>query len=118
MQRLIEKSSIRKWIAAIEGARAAKSLKSEKAWLQIEKLASAPKRRRIAVNLKKINSIAKDGESIVVPGKVLGVGSMSKSVEICAVEYSASSISKLQKADCKIVSIDEMLKKPNFRIIR
>ncbi|MEM0094632.1 MAG: 50S ribosomal protein L18e [Candidatus Micrarchaeaceae archaeon] len=118
MRRIIEKSSIRKWIASIESARSAKALKNENAWLQIEKLISMPKRKRIALNLKKLERVAKDGEAIVVPGKVLGVGTISKNIELCALEYSASSIGKLEKANCKILGIDEMLKKSNVRIIR
>lgn len=59
----------------------------------------------------------KESENIVVPGKVLGLGSVSKKFAVSAVEFSLSAQGSLEKAGCSIIDISEMIKKENIRII-
>lgn len=80
-------------------------------------IASRPRRRRVVVNLSKIEKCAKDGDSILVPGKVLGVGKIGKKVTVCAVEFSADALAKLKEAGCSVVGADEILKKDKVRLI-
>jgi len=80
-------------------------------------IASRPRRRRVVVNLSKIEKCAKDNDSILVPGKVLGVGRIGKKISICAVEFSADALVKLKGAGCSIVGVEEILKREKVRLI-
>ncbi|RME79965.1 MAG: 50S ribosomal protein L18e [Methanobacteriota archaeon] len=78
-----------------------------KFWKSISKLLSKPRRKRVAVNIDKINKYAKDGNFIVVPGKVLGDGTLEKSVVIAAFSFSKGAKEKIEKAGGKGMSIEE-----------
>ncbi len=80
-------------------------------------IASRPRRRRVTVNLSKIEKCVKENDSVLVPGKVLGVGRVGKKISICAVEFSADALAKLKDAGCSIVSVEEILKKDKVRLI-
>jgi len=112
----IEKNSINAWLSAIEKARDEK-VKSAKFLKELGAIVAKPRRSRVAINLNRLDKITKEGDSIIVPGKVLGVGKISKSFSVAAVEYSGSAIEKLKKGKCNILSIDEALKAKNARII-
>lgn len=81
-----------------------------------EKL-SAPASQRASVNISRIEKYANEGESIIVPGKVLGDGLISKKVTVVAFSASAGAIEKIEKAGGKFVEIREYLaKKPSAKI--
>ncbi|MEM1578993.1 MAG: 50S ribosomal protein L18e [Archaeoglobaceae archaeon] len=73
-----------------------------------EKLAS-PSRSWVEVSLSKINKYAKEGETIVVPGKVLG-GEISKKVKVAAFGFSESAKSKIISAGGEWMRIEDLLK--------
>jgi len=75
-------------------------------WLKVAGLISKPKRRGIIVNLSKIEKHAKEGETIVVPGKILSSGELKKKIILAAVSSSAGTKDKV-----KITSIDDLVKK-------
>lgn len=79
-------------------------------WDLVKKL-STPARKRIALNLDEIDKKAKDGEIILVPGKVLGNGNVSKKIKIVALGFSSSAEEKLKKAKCDIKTIKEEIEK-------
>jgi len=68
-----------------------------------------PSRQRRTVNIYKINKSARDGETIVVPGKVLSVGDLSKKVDVAALTFSAEAKRKIEDANGKVMSITELL---------
>ncbi len=90
-------------------------------WFYVAKLLSKPTRNRVEVNLYKINKYSKDGETILVPGKVLGVGYVSKNIKIAAWKFSNNAIEKLSKNNIKIMNIEELVKEnpkgSNVRIL-
>ncbi|MGB9732486.1 MAG: uL15 family ribosomal protein [Candidatus Micrarchaeia archaeon] len=116
MKSYIEKNEINEWLVKLDKA-LAEGVRSKGFVEQVKKLASLPKRKRIKVNLRKLDSIAKEGEHIIVPGKVLGVGEVRKKFNISAIEYSHSAVEKLRKSGCNIIGIDEALKAKDSRII-
>ena len=66
-----------------------------------------PTRHRAAVNLWKINKYTADGETIVVPGKILCEGELDHKVIV-----SAYSVSKnVSDKNIKIITIPELMKK-------
>ncbi len=111
----MEKKSIRNIIGSLEKA----DPKARNSGLaqRMLKLASLPRRRRVTVNLSKLNSLAKPGENIIVPGKILATGSVDKAFNVAAIEWSGASAKKLKDAGCKVLGIEEMLKKENARLI-
>ena len=86
-------------------------------WKSIAKELEKPTRRRRSVNLSKIDRYSKDNETIIVPGKVLGSGAISKTVTIAAFQFSESAKKKLKN----FMLIHELMKKnpkgKNTRII-
>ncbi len=114
MINVIEKEYLKK---AIEETKASATDKNRKRAAYLVKLMSKPKRQRISVNIAKLEKLANSGESVIVPGKVLGRGSITKKISVAAVVYSGDAEKKLKEAGCTVVGVKEMLKKDNVRII-
>ena len=64
-------------------------------------------RRRRSINLSKINKVAKDNETIIVAGTVLGTGILTKKLTISAFKFSESAKKKLKDH----MTIQELMKK-------
>ncbi len=86
-----------------------KTKKGDK-WLEISDKISRPRRTNISLNLRDINEQAKDGDRIIIPGKVLSSGEIDKKVSISALKFSNSAKEKLKKAGIKISTILEEVK--------
>ena len=80
-------------------------------WKAIAEKLARPRRKRVAVNVSKINRIAKNGDKVVVPGKVLGMGVIEKKVSVIAYDFSEKAKRKIEKAGGKAILIEEMLKR-------
>ena len=78
-------------------------------WRDVAQDLSASKRRRIAVNLSRLNRHTKAKETVVVPGKVLGAGTLSHPVIVAAFSFSAQAMLKITKAKGKCLSITELM---------
>ncbi|MDO8628643.1 MAG: 50S ribosomal protein L18e [Nanoarchaeota archaeon] len=63
-------------------------------------------RQRCEVNLFKIEQFARDGEFVIVPGKVLGDGVLTKKVKVAAFKFSQSAKDKLKNG----MSLEQALK--------
>jgi len=88
-------------------------------WLEVANLVSRPKRVSIKVNLDSIEKNSKEGDIIVIPGKVLGKGNLTKKIKVVAFSFSESVDEKLDKAKCeKIRIIDEIKKNPEAKNIK
>ena len=85
--------------------------KKNSEWLKVAHKLSFPNRKKVVLNLDEIDKEAKDGETIVVPGKVLGVGHINKKIRISAFSFSASAEKKLKESKIEILSIEEEIKK-------
>lgn len=77
-------------------------------WKKVAFELTKPRRMRIEVNLNKIDSYAKDGETILVPGKVLGTGQISKKTTVAAYSFSETAKKLIHDAGGKTLSIDEV----------
>jgi len=95
-----------------------KALKS-RFWKRVVKDLNKPSRQRRIVNLYKIEQYAQDGETILVPGKVLSVGEINKKVEVAALNFSEEAKEKILAAKGKTLSISELLiKNPEGKKVR
>ena len=102
----------------VETIRAAKKT-GNKFWLQIAGILSGPRRMQIAINLNEIEKSTTEGDSIVVPGKVLSQGEISKKIAVIAFSFSERAREKLLKTKSQAISIlDEIKKNPQAKGIR
>ncbi|MDD1671290.1 MAG: 50S ribosomal protein L18e [Methanomicrobiales archaeon] len=80
-------------------------------WRDIADRLEAPSRNYAEVNVSKVSRYARDGETLIVPGKVLGTGIIARPVVIAALNFSAGAAAKIEKAEGTCLTIEELLKK-------
>ena len=82
-------------------------------WLKLAHVLSGPTKKQISLNLSQIDANAKTGDTIVIPGKVLSQGELTKKVRICALSFSSSAIEKMKETKSEAATIlDEIKKNP------
>lgn len=82
------------------------AIKNE-AWKPIAQILSGSTRNYAALNLGMIDKHTKLGDTVVIPGKVLASGALTKKVRICSLSISASALEQLKKTKTEYVSIAE-----------
>ncbi len=91
-------------------------------WLDIAEYLSKTRSQRVTVNLSKISRNTKRADTVIVPGKLLGSGSIDHAVTVASFGASEKAKVKLAAAKAKYVSISELLEKnpkgANIKIIR
>ena len=80
------------------------------AWKAVARGLNRPGRKAHEVNLSRLEKHGKKGENIIVPGRVLGAGELSKPLTIAALGFSAAARAKIGKAGGKCMGIEDMLK--------
>ena len=80
-------------------------------WRDIADHLSRSKRRRIAVNVSRLNRYTQKGETVAVPGKVLGAGKIDHPINVAAFAFSEQARSKILEAKGKCLSILELVEK-------
>lgn len=110
-----EKSDVREWLNVLSAA--SRKERNPKLWKRVHRLVSVPTRRRVSVNLYKLDKYTREGDNVIVPGKVLSVGEMTHKLNIAAMEFSAPALKRLHEADCKIVRISDMINSDRVRVI-
>ncbi|MEB3787742.1 MAG: 50S ribosomal protein L18e [Desulfurococcales archaeon] len=98
----------RKLITRLE--KAAKT-SNARIWAAVAEILAKPTRRRPAVNISKINRYAREGEIVVVPGKVLGAGKLEKKVTVAALSFSKQALIKIKEAGGEAITIQELLER-------
>ncbi len=79
-------------------------------WKAVAKDLERPTRQRRIVNLSKINYYSKDGEVVLVPGKVLASGQLQKPMTVAAYAFSGEAKEKIEQNGGKAISISELMK--------
>ena len=80
-------------------------------WKDIAKRLSKPRRIRPVVNILKIDKYAEKGDHIIIPGKLLSLGTLTKPVTIAALNASESAIRKIEDAKGTFLTLPELAKK-------
>ena len=80
-------------------------------WRYLAECLSASKRSRIAVNISRLNRYTKEGDTVAVPGKVLGAGKADHPMIVAAFAFSDQAQSKIRKAKGNCLSIRELMEK-------
>ncbi|KYH42698.1 MAG: 50S ribosomal protein L18 [Candidatus Bathyarchaeota archaeon B63] len=90
-------------------------------WRSVAEILSKPNRRRIAVNISRISRYTGENDEVVVPGKVLGAGTIKHPVTVAAFAFSEQARAKIEKAKGKCLTIHELAesnpKGSNIKII-
>lgn len=80
-------------------------------WLKIAKILSGSTRRHPQVNLSEIDKHSAAGDTIIVPGKVLSKGELTKKIRICALSVSREAKEKLKNMKSEFLPLIEEIKK-------
>ena len=66
-------------------------------WAELAGRLEGPRSSYAEVNLGRIERYARENETIIVPGKVLGSGTLRKQVTVAAVDFSRSAENKIDE---------------------
>lgn len=80
-------------------------------WRKVAQELARPRRKRVEVNLSKIEQYSAPDSTVLVPGKVLGSGNLTKKITVAAFTFSESAKKMISDAGCTMLSIDELLEK-------
>ncbi len=78
-------------------------------WVAIAKRLSKPTRHRVEVNLSRINRYTTEGDTVIIPGKVLGAGDLDHAVTVSAFAFSQTAKERINVAG-RALTIEELLK--------
>jgi large subunit ribosomal protein L18e len=108
-------------LAAIRSLRKMARDSNAPIWHDVADHLSFSRRRRIAVNLSRLNRHTRAKETVVIPGKVLGAGNLDHPISVVAFSFSTQARLKISKARGKCLSISDLLeinpKGTNVRIM-
>ena len=98
-------------IALIRFLREAAAASKASIWALLASEISKTRRSRITVNLSRINSLSSPGDILLIPGKVLGSGSLNHRLGIAAESFSIAAQEKIVNAGGQCLTFEELVKK-------
>ncbi|MDX1535139.1 MAG: 50S ribosomal protein L18e [Thermoplasmata archaeon] len=109
MSRPIRKSNPH-LIALIDDLKGAAREHEAPIWRDVALRLARPRRVWAEVNLSRLERHASDGEVLVIPGKLLGTGRLTKALWISAFQSSAAAQSRVEAAGGQLVDLRELVK--------
>ncbi|MGQ9506876.1 MAG: 50S ribosomal protein L18e [Candidatus Bathycorpusculaceae bacterium] len=82
-----------------------------KIWGDIAERLAKPKRKRITVNVSRLNRYTQKNDVVAVPGKVLGAGEIKHPITVAAFVFSEKAKEKIKAAKGKCLSYFDLVKK-------
>lgn len=82
----------------------------QKLWMDVSEKILSPRRNRPSINVADISRSSSDGSNVIVPGKVLGAGSIDHKVTVAALSFSQSAKAKIVASGGKCLDIAEFAK--------
>jgi len=80
-------------------------------WRRVAELLEKPTRMRPEVNISKINRHTREGDVVVVPGKVLGSGRLTHRVIVAAYAFSERAREKILEAGGEVLTIPQLIER-------
>lgn len=80
-------------------------------WRTLAEHLARSRRKRVAVNISRINRYTEENDTVAVPGKVLGAGELNHPVTVAAFAFSKKAVEKIQKANGTCLSLRELAEK-------
>ena len=88
-------------------------------WKYIEKKFESSRSNRSEVNISKLETITKESDIIIVPGKVLGSGVINHKIILSSFSISVAAMKKLIDCGGKFLTINEFVEQyPNGKGVR
>lgn len=78
-------------------------------WKDIAKRLEKPNSSWAEVNIRRLAEYSKKGDSVIVPGKLLGDGELAVPITVAAYSFSESAKKKIESAGGKGISITELV---------
>jgi large subunit ribosomal protein L18e len=78
-------------------------------WRDIAKRLEKPKRNWAELNLSRLDRYAEAGDIVLVPGKVLAAGNITKNVTVAAYSFSEKAESAIKAAGGKTMTIADLM---------
>ena len=98
-------------VALIRFLKGAAAANETKIWALLASEMSKTRRKRITINLSRLNRISSPGDILLIPGKVLGTGSLNHRLNIAAESFSVAAQEKITNAGGQCLTIEELVKK-------
>ena len=97
--------------SALAAAKAAARSSKKPVYKRAVKMLSKKTAQLVEVNVGKLDMISSEGSLLLVPGKVLGEGDVSKELHVGAVAFTASAIQKISSAGGEALLIKDFVAK-------
>jgi large subunit ribosomal protein L18e len=82
-----------------------------KVWRDVAERMVKSRRRRVSVNLSRLNRYTSRNETVAVPGKVLATGEITHPVTVAAFSFSRKAKDKIKAARGRCVFLSDLAKK-------
>jgi large subunit ribosomal protein L18e len=90
-------------------------------WKAVAGKLGTSKHKRVSINLNHMNRYSVEGDTIIVPGKVLGAGDLDHKLSIAAFNFTKQAKEKIEKAGGECLTIQALVdrnpKGSNIKII-
>ncbi len=91
-------------------------------WKEIARRLESPSKNHAEVSLSRLNRSTSSGDVVVVPGKVLGTGSIDHPIYVAALNFSEAAQAKILAASGRVATLGEAMNTnqsgSNIKIIR
>ena len=78
-------------------------------WKSIEKKFESSRSNRSEVNVSKLDNITKEGDIVIVPGKVLGSGIINHKIILSSFSISVAAMKKVIDCGGEVITINELV---------
>jgi large subunit ribosomal protein L18e len=78
-------------------------------WRALQEELTGPRANRREINVRRLAAITKADEVVIVPGKVLGTGSLGHKLTVCALSISQTAARKITESGGKVVTFDDLI---------
>ncbi len=80
-------------------------------WRVVSDKLMAPEKNRVEKNVGAISKVTRDGDVIIVPGKILAHGELTKKITVACYAISVSARKKLSTSGSELLTIEELVEK-------
>ena len=80
-------------------------------WKDIAWRLERPRRQRAEVNISRINRYTTEGDTVIIPGSVLGAGKLDHRVTVAAWKFSEKAREKIVEAGGEAITIEELMER-------
>lgn len=80
-------------------------------WRALEEELAGVRANRREINVRRLAEITRTDEVVVVPGKVLGTGSLGHKLTVCAFSISETAAKKVIESGGRVVTFEDLIKK-------